>query len=154
MSSDSWRGLENSLQILRLGKNSIDRLPADAFTGLSSLQTLDLSDNSIRDIDPFVFRDGMTHLNYIYLSNNQIMSIPYSQIFLLKQLKILDLSYNRITRMTLPQYESEISGIKISLDVLRLDYNQIDVLYSNAFKHFLKINQTFLTGNPIKKIQV
>lgn len=152
--SDNWRGLENSLQTLKLGKNTIDKLPADAFAGLTYLEVLDLHDNNIKDIDITVFRDGMAHLTHLYLNDNQLTYIPYVPLSSLKRMKTLDMSYNRISKMIHHQEESEIRGVQISLDTLRLDYNQIEQLYPGSFQHFYKVNRTYLNGNPLKTIEV
>lgn len=53
-----------------------------------------------------------------------------------------------------PQLESEIKGLQMSLDILRLDYNQIEILMSGDFQHFLKVNKTYLDGNPLTMIEV
>lgn len=53
-----------------------------------------------------------------------------------------------------PQLESEIKGLQMSLDILRLDYNQIETLMSGDFQHFLKVNKTYLDGNPLTMIEV
>ncbi|XP_011498419.1 PREDICTED: chaoptin [Ceratosolen solmsi marchali] len=153
IAADNWRGLENSLQTLRIGRNSIDKLPADAFAGLAFLEYLDLRENSLKEIDPSVFRDGMAHLAHLYLNDNQLNVIPYTQLSSLKRMKVLDLSYNRISKMIHPQLEAEIKGVHMSLDVLRLDYNQIDLLIPGSFQHFQKINRTYLNGNPITMIE-
>ncbi|XP_014224745.1 chaoptin isoform X2 [Trichogramma pretiosum] len=153
IAADNWRGLENSLQILKMGRNSIDKLPADAFAGLTYLEYLDLRANSLKEIDPSVFRDGMAHLMQLYLNDNQLNRIPYSQLSSLKRMRVLDLSYNRISRMIHPQLDAEIRGVQMSLDVLRLDYNQIDQLPPGSFQHFFKVNRTYLNGNPIQIIE-
>lgn len=154
MAADNWRGLEKSLQTLRLGRNSIDRLPADAFAGLTFLEYLDLRENSLKDIDPSVFRDGMAHLTHLYLNDNQLNNIPYQQLSYLKRMRVLDLSYNHISHVIHPHMDSDARGVSMSLDVLRLDYNQIFDLPPESFQHFSKINKTYLNGNPITKIEV
>ena len=151
---ENWRGLENSLQTLRLGKNAIEKLPADAFVSLTYLETLDLRENSLKEIDPSVFRDGMAHLTHLYLNDNQLTYVPYTQLFSLKRMKILDLSYNKISKMLHAQQEPEVKGIQMSLDVLQLDYNQIETFASGDFQHFYKVNRTYLRGNPLMTIEV
>lgn len=151
---DNWRGLENSLHTLRLGRNAINKLPADAFSGLAYLEILDIRENNLKEIDPSVFRDGMAHLTHLYLNDNQLTNIPYSQMSSLKKMKLLDLSYNRITKMIQPQMELEIRGVQLSLDVLRMDYNQMQRLEMGAFQHFFKVNKTYLNGNPITDVEV
>ncbi|XP_050445558.1 chaoptin isoform X1 [Cataglyphis hispanica] len=153
IASENWRGLENSLQTLYLGRNAIEKLPADAFVGLTFLEILDLRENNLKEIDLSVFRDGMAHLTHLYLNDNQLTYVPYAQLSQLKRMKVLDLSYNRISRMLQTQQELEIRGIQMSLDVLRLDYNQIEILATGDFQHFYKVNRTYLSGNPLTMIE-
>jgi len=158
IASENWRGLENSLQTLRLARNAIERLPADAFADLTYLRVLDLRENSLTEIDPSVFRDGMAHLTHLYLNDNQLTHLPYAQLSSLKRIKLLDLSYNRISRMLLRSAQEPEVGRedvrRMSLDVLQLDYNRIENLAPGDFQHFLRINRTHLTGNPLTIIEV
>lgn len=142
------------MQILRLGRNAIEKLPADAFAGLSSLEILDLRENTLKEIDASVFRDGMAKLTHLYLNDNQLVYIPYAQLSSLKRMKVLDLSYNRISKMLHPLQEPELRGVQMSLDILRLDYNQIATLMPTDFQHFYKVNKTYLNGNPLAVIEV
>ncbi|EFN76362.1 Chaoptin [Harpegnathos saltator] len=148
---ENWRGLENSLQTLRLGRNAIEKLPADAFAGLTYLEILDLRENSLKEIDPSVFRDGMAHLTHLYLNDNQLTHVPYAQLSLLKRMKVLDLSYNRISKMLQTQREPEIKGIQMSLDVLQLDYNQIEMLTSGTFRDS-RIRELYLSDCDLLEI--
>lgn len=106
------------------------------------------------DIDASVFRDGMAQLSYLYLNGNQLATIPYSQISPLKHMKVLDLSYNQIRMMIHTPTEPEIQGLQISLDTLRLDWNEIEALPVSSFQHFFKVNKTYLNGNPIAHVEV
>ncbi|XP_055716156.1 chaoptin [Phlebotomus papatasi] len=148
---ESWRGLEDSLEQLILSENSLSFLPVDSFSGLPFLQTLDLSGNNLRDIDGSVFRDGMDKLSRVILSNNLLTRIPYGQVSALRSLKLLDLSHNRIPTMNLADNEYN-PGIRLSLDVLHLEYNNLEILQTGSFQFFDVVNQTFLDGNPMKFI--
>ncbi|KAI4459845.1 antigen bsp putative-related [Holotrichia oblita] len=156
IAADDWRGLENSLETLILSNNAINSLPADAFSGLPQLDTLDLNGNNLREIDPSVFRDGMGKLTHVYLSDNQLSVIPYQALQPLKLLKYLDLSYNIINKMqaqTDPLNPSQEFNYDLSLDTLRLDYNQLTIIESAAFQYFDVLNKTYLDGNPLLEIQ-
>ncbi|XP_059621285.1 chaoptin [Phlebotomus argentipes] len=148
---ESWRGLEDSLEQLILCDNSLSHLPMDTFAGLHFLQTLDLSGNNLRDIDGSVFRDGMDKLTRVLLSNNLLTRIPYGQVSTLRSLKQLDLSHNRISTMNLADNEYN-PGIRLSLDVLHLEYNNLEILQTGSFQFFDVVNQTFLDGNPLQFI--
>lgn len=60
--AESFRGLGDSLQILKLAHNSIGTLPPDCFASLPNIETIDLSGNNLAQINPNVFRDGMPRL--------------------------------------------------------------------------------------------
>lgn len=153
---EDWRGLENSLEVLRLSDNSITHLPVDSFSGLPMVETIDLSGNNLREIDPSVFRDGMGRLAHLILADNQLSSIPYLALQPLRILKTLDLSYNRINKMS-PVTEPGVNinlNFQLNLDTLRLDYNQLPFLESISFMYFNIVNKTYLDGNPLRNIEV
>ncbi|XP_026333455.1 chaoptin isoform X2 [Hyposmocoma kahamanoa] len=147
MSGDNWRGLENTLQTLILAENSVANLPLDAFTGLPLLETLDLRGNHLAIIDSGVFRDGMSRLNKLLLSDNQLAYIPYEELSPLRQLRVLDLA-NNIIKQVPPVHELP-NGIKLSLDSLKLDNNNIRALFPGSFKYFNVLNYTSMDGNPM-----
>lgn len=131
-------------------------MPSDAFLGLRRLTTINLRGNHLRQIDPNVFRDGMDKLINLILADNQLRFIPYQAVSPLKALRMLDLSYNLIKQV---QPSSEIAGMellsdKMHLEILRLDYNQIDILVSGSFQNFAVVNQTYLDGNILTSIEV
>ncbi|GBO99132.1 Chaoptin, partial [Eumeta japonica] len=86
----------------------------------------------------------------LLLKDNQLTYIPYEEIAPLRQLRVLDLSYNVIKQVP-PAHE--LNGIKLSLDTLKLDYNVIKLLYPGSFKYFNVLNHTSLDGNPIYMIR-
>lgn len=120
------------------------------------LDTIDLRGNNLREIDPSVFRDGMGRLAHLILADNQLSSIPYQALQPLRILKTLDLSYNRINKMS-PVTDPGVNinlNFQLNLDILRLEYNQLTVLESMAFMYFNVVNKTYLDGNPISDLEV
>ncbi|XP_047532172.1 chaoptin isoform X2 [Vanessa atalanta] len=150
ITGDNWLGLENSLQTLILSDNSIATLPLDAFSGLLILETLDLHGNHLSVIDSGVFRDGMSRLSKLLLGDNQLTLIPYEELSPLRQLRHLDLSNNLIKQVP-PAHD--LNGVKLSLDYLKLDQNNIKILLPGSFKYFNILNTTSLNGNPIFTIR-
>lgn len=129
----------------------------DAFAGLPHLDTLDLSGNSLREIDPNVFRDGMGKLAHLIFADNQLTAIPYLALAPLNTLRTLDLSNNLITAMKHPIEAGSASvhiELGMSLDVLTLSYNQIVAVETGDFEHFDVLNATYLDGNPIASVEV
>lgn len=121
------------------------------------MDTLDLRGNNLHEIDPSVFRDGMGKLTKILLSDNQLTYIPYLALSFLKMLKFLDLSYNRVNQMKpnlKPENKMQKLDVTLSLDELKLDYNQIDELESISFQYFDVVNKTWLDGNPLQVVEV
>lgn len=145
---DSFRGLQSALENLILADNSITQIPIDAFHGLPNLNTLDLSSNNLHEITPDVFREQMNSLVKLNFADNLLKEIPYIPLAMLKSLRHLDLSSNRITGF---QIESEVQpmNIKLALEQLHLEHNEINVIQPAAFQYFLTVNRTFLDFNPI-----
>nr|CAD7423248.1 unnamed protein product [Timema monikensis] len=150
---ENWRGLENSLQTLILADNTLSSLPPDAFSNLPNLETLDMSGNDLLGFDPSTFHNGPARLSSLYLADNQLTSIPYQQVSALRLLRTLDLSGNMISHLHSATSEPEQPGVQLSLDTLRLDYNQIQYLPPGSFQHFDILNRTFLDGNPLFMVE-
>lgn len=154
---ESWRGLETSLETLILANNAIGIVPTDAFSGLPLLDTLDLTGNNLKEIDPNVFRDGMQKLANLILADNMLTTIPYEAVDPLDALKKLDLSNNLINTMKLSANaddDEKQPNIRISLDELRLEDNEISELQPGSFQFFEVLNRTYLDHNQIEEIAV
>ncbi len=125
-----------SLQSLDLSNNQISDI--SFLKGLTSLQSLDLSVNQISDIS---FLKGLTSLQSLDLSNNQISDISFLKG--LTSLQSLDLSYNQI---------SDISFLKglTSLQSLDLSVNQISDI--SFLKGLTSLQSLDLSYNQISDI--
>ena len=103
------------VQDLNLSGNQLGTIPPEN-GGLTSLVTLDLSDNQLTGLpDALLQLDHLTDLN---LSGNQLGTIP-PEIGGLTSLVILDLSDNRLTGLP-----SELRQLR-QLDSLDLSSNQL-----------------------------
>ncbi|PSN49296.1 Chaoptin [Blattella germanica] len=140
VSAENWRGLENSLQTLILSDNALSSLAPNTFSSLLVLETLDLRGNHIGHLETDLFRAGPPRLMRLILADNQLTSVPYQQLAPLKGLRTLDLGFNMIER--LHNSGADSPGSIMSLDTLRLDYNQIEHLPTGAFQHFDILNRT------------
>lgn len=148
---DSFRGLQNALRHLILSDNSISNIPIDTFHGLPNLNTLDLSSNNLHEITPDVFREQMNSLVKVNFADNLLREIPYVQLSMLKSLRHLDISSNRIASFQITN-ENQPLNIKLALDQLHLEHNEIMNILPGAFQYFLTVNETFLDFNPIHLI--
>lgn len=153
VAAEHFKGLEDSLEKLILADNSLIHLPPDAFAGLPHLDTLDLTGNHLREIDPSVFREGMGRLAHLILADNELTKIPYQALASLSALRNLDLSYNQIEQVE-PMDVSQALNFKMQLNVLKLDYNEIRILIPAAFQNFDVVNITYLDGNILTAVQV
>lgn len=145
---DSFRGLQSSLESLVLADNSIHHIPIDAFHGLPNLVSLDLSSNNLHEITPDVFREQMNSLVRVNFADNLLKEIPYVPLSMLKALRHLDVSSNRIAGFQV-EGENQQMNLKLSLDELHLEHNEINVIQPGSFQFFLTVNKTFLDFNPI-----
>lgn len=145
---DSFRGLQNALEHLIISDNSISHMPIDAFHGLPNLNTLDLSSNNLHEITPDVFREQMNSLVRVNFADNLLNEIPYIPLAMLKSLRHLDLSSNRITGFQIESATQPLN-IKLALDEMHLEHNEINVIQPAGFQYFLTVNRTFLDFNPI-----
>ncbi|KAL8550003.1 hypothetical protein ACS0TY_008723 [Phlomoides rotata] len=109
-------GKLSSLITLDLSENAIVVLP-DSIGGLSSLQTLDLHGNKIQELPESI--GGLLSLLHLDLRGNQLTSLPVS-IAKLVRLQDLDLSSN--TLEVLP----ETIGSLTSLKKLNIETNDIE----------------------------
>lgn len=99
----------------------------------------------------------MGKLSKIILADNQLSVIPYLALSPLKFLRYLDLSHNKINTM---QLNGEVNvqerkyDVVLSLDELRLDFNQITQLEPISFNYFDVLNKTWLDGNHLMSVEV
>jgi Leucine-rich repeat (LRR) protein len=149
---DSFRGLQNNLQTLILADNSITELSIESFQGLPNLNTLDLSSNNLREILPDVFREQMNSLITVNFADNLLSEIPYFPLSMLRSLRFLDLSQNRITNFLITNHDGSPLNIKLTLEELHLEHNQLHTIPPASFQYFLVSNATYLDFNPIHAI--
>ena len=109
---------------------------------------LDLSRNNIINIHSMAFQNGVPVLASLHLTHNLLGKIPFMAISSMKSLKNLDLSNNRIETI-----EDSFSKIKLKLDKLNLDENNIQIITKTSFQNFKWINHTSLRNNPLHTIQ-
>ena len=90
----------SSLKTLLLYKNILGQSLAEdedgvTFSALTSLESIDLSDNTIKDLSQFAFQHNV-NLRMVSLSNNALSQF-HSSLISNTKLELLDLSYNVLT---------------------------------------------------------
>ncbi|CAH1403180.1 unnamed protein product [Nezara viridula] len=148
INTEQLRGVSASLQTLILSNNKLTVLPSGIFSGLQSLEVLDLRGNSISSLDPAVFTPAPPKLRELNLADNLFDNIPYKQLANIRSLHVLNLNHNHVSKV-----DQGITGIKLNLDSLLLEYNEITELGSNAMANFDVANRTSFKANPLKIIE-
>uniref|UniRef100_A0A3B4BW38 TIR domain-containing protein n=1 Tax=Pygocentrus nattereri TaxID=42514 RepID=A0A3B4BW38_PYGNA len=96
--------LINTLRTLHVQSSRLASISAKELIGCTDLVTLDLSENSLRNITNLAF-GFMTSLKRLSLSRNKLDSVPPA-IWNLSSLEVLDLSYNSIYNLTCSDFNS------------------------------------------------
>ena len=161
-----------NLKRLRLNKNSISFIENFVFSNLKQLDMLDLSDNKIQNIQPELF-DNLQNLRTLNLEKNSMKILPPEILSNLKQLellnlssnflssnwinfmtfknlfslRLLDLSYNKITTL-----ENQIFSDLENLEVLDLKNNLIEIIAGQTFANLTSLTSLVLSNNFIKNV--
>ncbi|XP_063632622.1 leucine-rich repeat neuronal protein 3-like [Cydia splendana] len=114
---------------------------------------VDLSDNVITNIT--IMAD--LPIEELNLSNNKIENIENASFRDLQEMRVLDLSYNRLTSKLSPHaFEGKFSAEEYeplsSMRTLNLAYNQFHSLNQDLFEHLPELTSLDLTGNPLTTI--
>ncbi|KAL0869584.1 hypothetical protein ABMA27_005846 [Loxostege sticticalis] len=138
------------LQKLYLDNNNIKHIISNdeggPFFHLNRLEVLDLSQNSLTDIDIFSFENYPNKMKKLSLAYNAIDKILGDVFGELTSLVELDLSHNLISDLT----EEPFSNMT-KLEVLKLNDNRIKNL-NGAVNNLQNLKHLFLKGNHIQNI--
>lgn len=144
------RGLSQSafsdvpnLEHIDLSENLISEFPETVFHPLTRLRLLNLNDNKIQSLADNVFK-YQQDLNELNLSKNNLGSTFYQTYTNCSFLRLLDLSYNKITLLE--------NRLNPSLVVLLLNNNQLKEISSNTFADLENLRILNLANNNIKVI--
>ena len=136
----------SSLQFLWLSHNSLRRLPEGVFRELGSLKELRLSDNSLEALTERDFR-GLNSLQGLDLQRNQLRSIPEGTFDGLGGLIWVDLSGNSLS--SLPK--GVFNGLN-SLRSIGLVDTDLSVLPEGIFSGLGDLESLWLFGNPLSSL--
>jgi serine/threonine protein kinase len=162
----------SGLDILNMGSNELESLPADIFVGLNNLKYLDLSSNRLVMLPLDAF-NGLEQLQTLFLNFNRLQTTAPGAFNGLEQLQILYLSSNLLSELEADSFESLsalstlylLDNVIVSLEdfafrglgalqELRLDKNTLGSLSRSAFaglENSLEI--LYLSGNPLNDPQ-
>jgi Leucine-rich repeat (LRR) protein len=122
------------LKYLNLSNNAIKDIRKFVIGNLTSLETLDLSDNQLTNLEdpdaPFILPENITNL---YLQNNELFKLDYKQITKLKNIKEVNLENNQLMHLN----KSLIDEIKAGVSVKFAGNPLICNCEIQSLKHFL-----------------
>ena len=134
------------LEFLSLHNNSLTSLDSHLLTGLIKLRHLNMSRNSINSdkISNDVFNCDLKNLYVLDMSYNQLSKLEQPLFDCLTNLKVLKLEHNQIIVVS-----AEVFAFQKNLKILNLGYNQITDLNSTVFRRIKRIEEIYLQDNKI-----
>ena len=136
-------GLLSYLISLRFCNNKFNSIPNSLYK-LSNLKLLDLSGNSISEIDENLLK-GLSSMVELDLSKNKLKSIPESIQFL-SYLEILKVSNNQL--LSIPNGLGALTRLK----KIFLNENSIQFLPPNLFSRMIGLEEIYLYKNRLENI--
>ncbi|XP_046424090.1 toll-like receptor Tollo [Neodiprion pinetum] len=136
------------LHSLDLRSNTITFLADRALEGLSSLEVLKLSDNRLASLPPELFTDTR-NIHEIHLRNNTLSVLPPGLFGELTQLQVLDLSRNELSSEWINAVTFD--GL-VRLVVMDLSHNRIARLEPAVFRDLYSLQILRLQGNLLDNL--
>ena len=156
------------LRFLDLSSNLLDDIPYGAMRGYPALEKLYLADNQIRDISQDAFQD-LPSLTELILSKNKLTSRSIDgQVFNLPNLKTLDVSFNKLSKITrrlldslssLKRLDLAVNGIvemedgslqmTRNVEYLNISYNNLREISPAMFQGLTKLFELDLSNNEL-----
>lgn len=155
-----------NLEKISLAQNDIKKIQPIHFKNTANLKKIDLSQNNLLEIDDKTFdskvlkevrldqikfisfkNDVNTVIEELYLSNCGIQDIASFYIKNVKQLKILDVSNNKIQFILKTLFE------KYSLASLNLSNNEIQYIQPNTFEGYTQLESLDLHHNQLRSFK-
>ncbi|KAG8189484.1 hypothetical protein JTE90_018136 [Oedothorax gibbosus] len=137
--------LPPSLRELDLSDNALDGRNLH-FASLSLLNALDLSRNSIEDLEPGAFRG--TQVEWLKLGNNRLTFVPRAALKNLTRLRALDLRSNRIAVLR----EGDFDGFSNALRYVFLQNNSISVVEPGSLSALVSAQWLYLHSNDLREM--
>ena len=159
--SGAFKGIENTLEELKLVRNSMESIPIQALAILKNLRILDISSNTITEVRNASFYQ-LDKLEKLYLANNRIKNIEAESLLgVADTMRSLVVDRNPLENVTLPFFENRFrvqisirycynlkpskplfsTSQVVTLTLIRLSYNRLTDISNDAFSN---INMTTL----------
>ena len=144
--ANAFSEVTGALTDLRLPRNRIATVHAEAFNGLTALEVLDLNANAITSLDADIF-DGLTNLTSLTLNANGITTLDADIFDGLTALEVLDLSFNNFNPIT--SLDADIFDGLTNLTILSLSDNGSWTPDPNIFDGLTALERLDLSSNGI-----
>lgn len=136
------------LRSLNLARNSIQRIKGDVFIDLLDLEELHLNSNKLMDFERGVNVFGhLKQLTVLDLSDNSIHNIERSLLSGLENLVHINMSYNKLYILPYQVFES-----MQSIEVVDLSHNLLMSFLDSFFVHNRKLKVLELHHNIVERI--
>ncbi|XP_054014621.1 toll-like receptor Tollo [Hylaeus anthracinus] len=134
-----------ALRALNVSSNRLVALPPELFAKTRELRELILSNNSLAVLAPGLL-DNLDELQVLDLSSNELTNrwVNRDTFSRLVRLVILDLSFNGLTRI-----DAHVFKGLYSLQILKLEHNEIDTLIDGCFGSLTNLHSLTLSHNRI-----
>ncbi|KAI5093669.1 leucine-rich repeats and immunoglobulin-like domains protein 1 isoform X1 [Silurus meridionalis] len=141
----AFRNLNDTLQVLRLGRNRLTQLPVKGLE-LPRLMQLDLSRNRLRLIEGLTFQ-GLSNLEVLKLQRNNISKLTDGAFFGLARMRSLHLDYNSLKEVN----SGSLYGLQ-SLLHLHLSNNSISSFNPEGWRFCERLRELHLGYNNLTKL--
>ena len=139
--------MSESLKVLKLNHNNINKLANQTFMPLEQLTELDLSNNQISSIDKLTF-SGLKSVKHLLLGHNNIDVIHEQSFKHCSRLLVLDLSHNALS--SAPEALLSLDGIQ----TIDLSNNLINSVIGASFLKMANLWRLQLNNNKLSKVSV
>ena len=167
---NDFNGLESSLQELHLNDNKITSISTLSFQNLKALHILEINNQNLsttiacnafvglkRTLKSLSLRSAnlksehlcaieeLRSLESLLLGNNEIEEIPVNTFAKLRSIRILEMSYNSINKLT----QRQVHGLENNLTEIVLDNNKITSIDNCTFSQFKQLTTITIGNNPL-----
>lgn len=144
-----FHGLDDVVIHLDLAHNKLRQFPRTV-AKLRKLQTLNMRDNHLSELDEYDLFACRVSLRVLDISNNNFDAVPKAALKFLSRLKSLNMADNGLTSIERQDFKHGLDGL-LSLD---LSGNSITHIEKHAFETLSKLASLRLAYNSIKTIDV
>lgn len=137
--------LLTSLKSIDLSQNKIMKVDNNTFKNLHSLRELNLSNNKFNNISLNFMTDS--HLNVLNFSHNNLSVLSEDTFKNLKNLHTLDMSFNQLGYLN-----GSIFGNLENLEILNISYNKLKVLDYKVLEPLENLHVLVLEGNLLENV--